>query len=136
VYNLYAAFILSKTPIFATWLKLNQDLHQQDIQDHQYLHLLKGLKAHGKILSLFFAVMYGKGVALSDTLAIKSDDLLNNHLATIILVTPSESMAQYQMIQLQLLQQELLLYRWNSTAPSMVLKSTISLVDAFIKLSK
>jgi hypothetical protein len=33
--------------------------------------------------------MYGKGVALSDTLAIKSDDLLNNHLATIILVTPS-----------------------------------------------
>jgi hypothetical protein len=31
--------------------------------------------------------MYGKGVALSDTLAIKSDDLLNNHLATIILVT-------------------------------------------------
>jgi hypothetical protein len=29
-----------------------------------------------------------QGVALSDTLAIKSDDLLNNHLATIILVTP------------------------------------------------
>jgi hypothetical protein len=35
----------------------------------------KGPKALSKILSLFFAVMYGKGVALSDTLAIKSDDL-------------------------------------------------------------
>jgi hypothetical protein len=73
---------------------------------------------------------------VSDTLAIKSDDLLNNHLATIILVL-QESMAQYQMIQLQLLQQELLysIVSKNS-APSMVLKSTISLVDAFIKLSK
>jgi hypothetical protein len=45
---------------------------------------IRAQSSHSKILSLFFAVMYGKGVALSDTLAIKSDDLLNNHLATII----------------------------------------------------
>jgi hypothetical protein len=55
--------------------------------------------------------MYGKELLCLILSAIKSDDLLNNHLATIILITLQESMAQYQMIQLQLLQQELLLYR-------------------------
>jgi hypothetical protein len=53
--------------------------------------------------------MYGK-VALSDTLAIKSDDLLNNHLATIILVTPSRINGTVSNDSTQLLQQELLLY--------------------------
>jgi hypothetical protein len=78
-----------------------------------------------------------KGVALSDTLAIKSDDLLNNHLATIILVTPSRINGTVSNDSTQLLQQETLFdVSKNSTAPSMVLKSTISLVDAFIKLSK
>jgi hypothetical protein len=82
--------------------------------------------------------MYGKGVALSDTLAIKSDDLLNNHLATIILVTPSRINGTVS----------------NDSTPTTAAgtyyircfqefysafhgsKVTISLVDAFIKLSK
>jgi hypothetical protein len=43
--------------------------YQQDIQDHQYLHLYKGwaLKFHSKNIVVILAVMYGKGVALSDT---------------------------------------------------------------------
>jgi hypothetical protein len=79
-----------------------------------------------------------KSVALSDTSAIKSDDLLNNHLATIILVTLQESMAQYQMIQPNYCSRNFYYIRFFQEfyMPSMVLKSTISLVDAFIKLSK